>query len=309
MSSNALPIPLFKTGVIVLEGNMQVAFANPRALELFASRSPTELATILSAPQHELRALLAQNVSAERVLKLDGRELHLHVAPGAGVSVVFAHDAAFPPTFAKCLKAASIARTKERMAGTLVHSLKGPMHSITLALEVLRRTSGDETRPYLESIGKDIARLNSTIETSLAGARKVKQMSEFELSAVLKEVASTMRVEAAMREARIKVSGAAGVTIAGRRGDIEHAIAAVLLNALDTSAEGAEIEVKLATEEKWARITVVGGGAPRPELQPDHEIDLEVAGAIAREHGGELYPDSSRRVCFKFPLKRIETGS
>ncbi|MGH8726610.1 MAG: hypothetical protein ACREV9_00295 [Burkholderiales bacterium] len=305
MRADPLATPWIKTGVIVLDAEKRVVFANAAALELFDSRNQAELHSILATSQHELDAALASGAPQERTIKLDARGVHLQIAPGAGDWVIVAHDVAALSTLRKCMKAASLMRAKERMSGTLLHGLKGPMHSITLTLDVLRRFLAQETRAqqYLEAIGKDITRFNSAIEATLADLRPVAETSEFELRALIQQVCANMRIEAAVREVHIKVNAAEGVMINGRRKDIEHALATVLLNALETSEEGAEIEAKLTTEERWARITVSGGETPPSSSVLDHEIDLEVAAVITRDHGGDFYADSNHRVCFKFPLK------
>ncbi|MGH8771397.1 MAG: sensor histidine kinase, partial [Burkholderiales bacterium] len=201
----------------------------------------------------------------------------------------------------RCMKAESIMRARERMSGTLMHSLKGPIHAMTLTLDVLRKRSSKETRQrhYLDALGRELSRLNDSLEAMFAESRPARMMTEFDLTGLISELATGMRVETALREVTIKLNLAEQTTMLGRQRDIKHALAAIMLNSLDASPDGGEVEVKLTREDHWARITISGD----PSTESSLDIDLEVARQIAREHGGELYSDSSRRICFKLPLK------
>jgi signal transduction histidine kinase len=301
-----------KTAVIILEPGKHAEFGNAHALELFGARNTTELNEALLAPEHGLDSELerAAGEPQEKVIKLAGRAIHLQITCSGRGWVIVAHDLAELRALQQWMKAASVQRARERMSGTLLHSVKSPMHAITLALDVLRKTLPPETesraRHYLETIGKDLHRLNESLEAVLSDTRPLNEPAQVDLSALISEIATMMRVEAAMREVSLKLDLAEQTTtIIGRRHELKHVLAAMLLNALDASAEGSEVEIKLTREDHWARITISGANA-LPGSALDHSIDLEVAREIAREYGGEFYADSSRRTCFKLPLKEQE---
>lgn len=298
-----------KTAAIILSPGKRVELANAHALELCNCRDNVELNDALLVPERELDSALenARREPQEHVIKFGPRTIQLHISYGDRGWIILAHDLAVLQDLQRCMKAASVTRARERMSGTLMHSLKGPMHAMTLTLDVLRKAFSQEPRQqhYLEALAKELSRLNDSLEAMFAESRPASMMTEFDLSELISELATRMRVETALREVTIKLNLAEQTTMLGRQRDIKHALAAIMLNSIDASSDGGEVEVKLTREDPWARITISGDPLSNDWL----DIDLEVARQIAREHGGELYSDSSRRICFKLPLKNQDSGS
>lgn len=296
-----------KTAVIILDSGMRVEFCNARALTLFSSGNAAQLSEVLFAPGHEFESELekARGEPRECVIKLDHLRAHLQITGDERGWVVLAHDLDWFHAVRQCMRSASEMRVRERTSGALVHSVKSPMHAMGLALDILRKTlpAGERPRHYIETIGKELARLNGSLQGLLAKPQSDAEEHEFDLHALISEVAAMVRIEAALREVRFKhltAEAVDGVAMLGRRQQIKHALASILLNVLDSSSEGAEVELKLTREGAWARVTITG--AKPPPQSASSYMDVEVAREIAGAHGGEFYAESSRRVCFKLPL-------
>ena len=302
-----MPGSFLKTAVVVLNPERRVDFANAYAFELFSCRNAAELADALLAPEREIDQILmrARGESQETTVEVGSRKLHLQITGGEHGWLVIAHDAARLNALDRSLQAASEARARERMSGTVLHNIKGPMHAMTLALDILTKTLPEgETRQrhYLDAIRKELARLHGSLEALLSEARRASE--NLDLNSLISEVAKMMRVEAAMRDVGFKLNLAEDAVVNANARNIKHALATILLNALHWAPEGTEVEIKLAREESWARITIVAARITG-QTSEDDVIDFHVARRIARDNGGELYFDSAKRYCFKLPLSPL----
>lgn len=299
-----MPGSFLKTGVIVLSPERRVDFANAHALELFQCRGVAQLAKALLAPERKLDQVLmpARSEPQEAMIELGSRKVCLQTTRTEHGWIVLAHDAAQMNALDASLQAASESRARERMSGTILHNIKGPMHAMTLALDILTKTlRKGEARQlhYIEAIRKELTRLGASLEPLLPETRRTNE--KLELNLLISGAVKMMRVEAAMREVTLKLNLGEDAVVTGHARTLRHALAAVLLNALHSTAEGGEIEIQLACEERWARITITNTGANDHPSEED-AIDLYVARSVANAHGGEFCADSPSRFCFKLPL-------
>jgi hypothetical protein len=111
-----------------------------------------------------------------------------------------------------------------------------------------------------------------------------------------------------MREVVFKLSLADNMHARAGRRELKHAFACVLLDVLEATPEGGEIEIKAGDEDGWIRVTISSASA-RVEKTHDDAIDFHVARDTARACGGELYAESLRRVCFKLPASPGAAGT
>jgi signal transduction histidine kinase len=289
-----------KRGVIVVDRTGRIDFANRAALELFACANLGELANALSTIELD-------GATGEPLEFCNSREkIHLEIAPCERGWVIVVHDAALCETLERCLRATSEMQARERMSATMLHDVKGPMHAMTLALDVLAKTLQSDANArqlhYIEAIRKDLARLQESVPSLLPQAHRPQELSEVDIAALVSDVVRMMRVEAAMREVTFKINGLQSTVLRAPPGDLKHAFASVLLCVLHSTPEGKQIDVKLSREAGWARLTIAAPDALDGQT-PGDAIDVHVARQIVRGLGGELYVDSTRRYCFKLPLQ------
>jgi signal transduction histidine kinase len=217
---------LLEEGVVVLDAQMRVRFANPAASALLGASSAEMLA-------HEWKGLLARNASlhdfVERVLQKgmpvqepDAEvnlgeqwiDFHLNGYPIAGengavsAAVVLLRDATRARTLERDLVYASRFKTITELYMGITHDIKVPLHAVIMNLEMLRKvvdgghgtTEEKKAARYIDSITHEIKRLETIIRAFLDYASPFKNKVELvDLRQVVTECGALLEPEAARK--------------------------------------------------------------------------------------------------------------
>ena len=264
------------------------------------------LARYLTSPVTKLRAatreLARGNLSARVSPALGNRRDEL-VSLGADFDVM-------------AEKIESLVHSQRRLLGDISPELRSPLARLNVALELARQRSGTEANTALERIQREAEILNEMIGQLLAltrlesGVEEIRK-TKFDLASLVRAIAADADFEARSRKRSVSLESAESCTIVGNEQLLRRAIENVVRNAVQYTAEGTEVEVKLECEVKQqdrvALITVRdhGAGVPdtalvqifRPFYRVDEARDREAGGvglglAIAeravRLHGGSV---------------------
>jgi two-component system sensor histidine kinase CpxA len=262
------------------------------------------LARYLTSPVAKLRAatreLASGNLSARVAPTLGGRRDEL-----ASLAADFDEMAE---------KIQSLVDSQRRLLGDISHELRSPLARLNVALELARQRSGAEAATALERIQLEAENLNEMIGQLLAltrlesGAEEIRK-SEFDLALLVFATADDADFEAHSRKRSVRLEAAESCTIFGNEQLLRRAIENVVRNAVQYTAEGSEVEVKLECFDKtsMAVITVRDHGAGVPEnalleiFRPFYRVDdardreaggvglgLAIAERAVRLHGGKV---------------------
>ena len=191
-------------------------------------------------------------------------------------------------------KIQSLVDSQRRLLGDISHELRSPLARLNVALELARQRSGAEATSALERIQLEAEILNEMIGQLLAltrlesGAEQIRK-TEFDLGALVGGIVQDAAFEARGRNRSVKLKAPERCAIVGNEQLLRSAIENVVRNAVQYTAEGTEVEVKLTCGEPGdATITVRDHGAGVPEnalteiFRPFYRVDE----ARAREAGG-----------------------
>jgi signal transduction histidine kinase len=209
-------------------------------------------------------------------------------------------------------KIQSLIESQRRLLGDISHELRSPLARLNVALELARQRSGVEATSALERIQREAIILNEMIGQLLAltrlesGAEEI-QKTQFDLEPLAREVVKDADFEARARNRSVKLEAPEHCTMVGNAQLLRRAIENVVRNAVQYTAEGTEVEIKLVCADTTSQITVRdhGAGVPdealaeifRPFYRVDEARDREAGGvglglAIAeravRLHGGTV---------------------
>jgi signal transduction histidine kinase len=183
--------------------------------------------------------------------------------------------------------------SQRRLLGDISHELRSPLARLNVALELARQRSGAEAASALERIQREAELLNEMIGQLLAltrlesGATEI-QKSEFDLQLLVREIVKDADFEARARNRTVNLEAPDHCTIVGNEQLLRRAIENVVRNAVQYTAEGTEVEIKLSCLETASEITVRDHGAGVPEealaeiFRPFYRVDE----ARDREAGG-----------------------
>ena len=295
------------------------------------------LASYLTSPVAKLRAatreLASGNLSARVLPTLGGRRDEL-----ASLAADFDEMAE---------KIQTLIDSQRRLLGDISHELRSPLARLNVALELARQRSGEEATSALERIQKEAEILNEMIGQLLAltrlesGTREI-QKTEFDLAALVREIAKDADFEARARNRSVRLATTPETLIDGVPNLIRRAIENVIRNAVYYTAEGTAVEIKLSLDSEVAlpgvgkaqdeSVVIVirdhGPGVPaealseifRPFYRVDEARDREAGGvglglAIAeravRLHGGKVKATNATggglEITISLPVSKQQT--
>jgi len=183
-------------------------------------------------------------------------------------------------------KIQTLVDSQRRLLGDISHELRSPLARLNVALELARQRSGAEAATALERIQLEAENLNEMIGQLLAltrlesGAEEIRK-TEFDLALLVRAITDDADFEARSRKRSVKLETAESCTIVGNEQLLRRAIENVVRNAVQYTAEGTEVEVKLECADKTnaAVITVRDHGAGVPEnalteiFRPFYRVD------------------------------------
>ena len=194
-------------------------------------------------------------------------------------------------------KIQSLVDSQRRLLGDISHELRSPLARLNVALELARQRSGAEATTALERIQREAEILNEMIGQLLAltrlesGAEEIRK-TEFDMASLVREITADAAFEAHSRKRSVKLESAESCTIVGNEQLLRRAIENVVRNAMQYTAEGTEVEVKLECREgpdKGSAVITVrdhGAGVPENSLVEIFRPFYRVDEARDREAGG-----------------------
>jgi signal transduction histidine kinase len=236
-------------------------------------------------------------------------------------------------------KIQSLVDSQRRLLGDISHELRSPLARLNVALELARQRSGAEAASALERIQREAEILNEMIGQLLAltrlesGADEIVK-TEFDLAALVREVAGDADFEARSRDRSVKFEVHESCRVRGNEQLLRRAVENVVRNAVQYTAVGTEVEVKLECDAETAEvpgdqsvatISVRDHGAGVPEsalakiFRPFYRVDdardreaggvglgLAIAERAVRLHGGSVAatnaPDGGLIVSLRLPI-------
>jgi two-component system sensor histidine kinase CpxA len=201
-------------------------------------------------------------------------------------------------------KIQSLVDSQRRLLGDISHELRSPLARLNVALELARQRSGAEATSALERIQREAEILNEMIGQLLALTRLESGTDEilktqFDLASLVRDVAGDADFEARSRERSVKCEANESCRVVGNEQLLRRAVENVVRNAVQYTAVGTEVEVKLecvAAEEESDEKT----------SSSKHKVQSSKHGAVitVRDHGAGV-PESALGKIFR-PFYRVD---
>lgn len=160
-----------------------------------------------------------------------------------------------------------------RLTGGVAHEIKNPLQAITVHLEVLKAKLADqqdEVGPAIETISREIQRLDRVVKAFLDFARPIDlRVRELETVALAGEVVKLVEPSAARQSVSVVLHADPGeIWIRGDRDLIQQAILNVVVNGVEAMKQGGRLEIRAErlAEDCQISISDQGPGVP-PEIQ------------------------------------------
>lgn len=303
-------------GIIVANIEGEILEANPVVTDWLTHTLSPEDAERL---QETVRRLVAHaEERSEAVLELTGLDLELTAAPilepgmkGAAV-VIAAHDVSHLKT---------LDRMKSRFVSDVSHELRTPITTIKLYAALMRRSSPQKMREYLEMLLQEADRQAKLVEDILQISRidagRLEMQSHLtSLNELAAEVVASHRATAEGQGLTLRCQLAEqGPVVLIDPNRIMQVLNNLVANSIHYTPAGGEVMVSVSEEGEdgraWAVVTVVDTGIGIPQEEIPHIFErffrgerarlLDVPGtglglAIAREivelHGGKMTVES-----------------
>lgn len=209
-----------------------------------------------------------------------------------------------------------------RITGGVAHEIKNPLNAIAVQVEVLRSKlggQGQEAPPEIETIRREITRLDRVVKTFLDFTKPVElRMGTVEIVGLLREILALIEPAAAQQNIRIAlVAEPDEIFVEGDRDLLKQAILNVVVNAVEAMKEGGRLGVSARLSGAECTVEVADQGPGIPEEIRDRVfqlyfstkgkgsgIGLAVAFRVVQLHGGtidfttEVGRGTTFRLCF-----------
>ncbi len=145
-----------------------------------------------------------------------------------------------------------------RMSAFVVHDLKNLVAQLSLMLKNAERhrDNPDFQRDMLSTVEHVVERMNGLMLQLRAGSAPVERQHAVDLESAIRRVCAAKKGA----QAAIELDLRAGVTTLGDQERLEHVIGHLVQNALDATAHGGRVEVRLDRDGRFARIEVLDTG-------------------------------------------------
>ena len=186
---------------------------------------------------------------------------------------------------------------QSRLLNDISHELRSPLARLSVALGLAWQRSGPGADTALERIELEANRLNELIGRLLTLARleggddAMRQMP-IPMEDLVQEIALDADFEAQIRPCRVRSVIQEDVTVPGNESLLHSAIENVVRNAMRHTAEGTEVEIRLARElragkdEAVIRVLDCGPGVPKESLEKLFRPFYRLDDARERQTGG-----------------------
>ena len=194
------------------------------------------------------------------------------------------------------------ARELEHLSAQLSHELKNPLGAIKALVQLAKRDACDEeSRERLEVAENEVERMNGILQEYLSFSRPLEKLrrQRFSLGALADEVLGILGAQASSAGVALRRAGEAQVEADPRR--LREALFNLVANALDATAKGGKVEVRIVQRDGLAQVEVrdSGRGMP-PEVlerlgtpffttrEQGTGLGVAMARAAFTQHGGSL---------------------
>ncbi|MGH8069265.1 MAG: ATP-binding protein [Candidatus Entotheonellia bacterium] len=279
---------VLEEGVVVLDPQMRLRFANPAAAAMLGASADSLLIqdwdTLLAnngALREPIEEVLRKGLLVqERDVELNVRErwvdLRLHGYPiladdgGISAAVLLLRDSARARTLERDLVYASRFKAITELYIGITHDLKVPLHAVIMHLEMLRKVVDGESRSgedkkaarYIDSITQEIKRLEIIIRAFLDYASPFKNRVELvDLRQVVSDCLALLESEASRKGIilRTEVPGEP-LWVHGDDGKLKQALLNLAVNAFDAMPIGGTLTIRGAQQESECVLEVQDTG-------------------------------------------------
>lgn len=316
-------------GIILLRGNREPDFANPRALELFGSVSLGALKerwpTVREALDPLFAGLRAGNPApppAHIELPGDGvARLRVEVfrlgGPDCDEFLLLLNDPGILDALETDVRLASQLQGVARVYRTVAHELRAPLSAMMIHLDLLRESlarpgaSGEAKESqerYVIVLRAELDRLNRSLTEALTQTLPpTDQRDRFDLREALTELGTLLAPQARRQGVELRSEmPETPVILVGYKDRLKQSFLNVAVNALEALPTGGTVSLQMTLrgQEVLVRITDDGPGIPPDVLARIYERDfttkgtgsgigLFVARALVEMHAGEIKVESS----------------
>ena len=325
-------------GIIVLTAVGALSASNAQALNLFACANGEELRALCQPILKRLTAGLprdgvppAQQFDLQIAARPQPRKILVSAYPLGSAQMhwlLLARSDDSARRFDAVLEHAARNQLLHRLYGTMRHDLHSPIQAVLWSFDLLQRAAqqadvSPEQRAQLEesaTLGrKELDRLKASVRRFLAFAMPVGPDRErMDAAELAQDVQRVISAEASLFEVRMIVQPPPRpLTIDGVRGQLEQALAALMLNAVDAITHGGTVSTVVREHDGQVEFLVSSSanpdraGAQTPPLREADAarsiVGLQAARAVAASHGGdisELPRNGVRTFRLRLPLAR-----
>jgi len=332
-------IKALDVGMLMLESDLRLGFANNRAAELLGSHEPAELSHCWNdrfLPRlHDVLSRFAGAAAGRRAeielppdaaaprLTLEFYELGEDTRDGFLVLVKSAESL---EALQRELGLAIQMRGLTRFYAAFAHDLKAPLNAMVMTLELLKLsvqgTGGDgaahqKQLEYMAVLNDEIRRLDRQVRALLSHTAPPSEgRHELDLRAVLHDLDALLAPQAKRQRVSLTTHlPEQPVTLIGNADRLKQAMLNILINALEAMPDGGALTMALERRNGSARITVQdnGPGIPADLRGAIYEmhfttknggtgVGLYVARSVVQAHGGTIEVQTARDAGTTFTL-------
>ena len=329
-----------REGVLVLESDGRVAYANAAAAQLAGFpadapasgepvRFPPDLAAVL-----ELPAGAAAQTREVEVTYPEPRILRVHLAsvegPSAGTSLRVAVLADISAERVQTEDRVESERIDSimKLAAGVAHEIGNPLNAIGIHLQLLRRRLA-EVGPAAAKAGEsvdileaEVRRLDGIVRNFLGAVRPAApDLADTQLLEVVAGALALLKDQMAELGVRAVVEVSADLPLVlADHGQVQQALFNVLKNALEAMDRGGQVTIRARADDEWVVLEVIDTGVGIPADQLTRVFDayyttkadgnglgLLIVLRILRAHGGQVdvasTPGKGTTVTLRFPQK------
>lgn len=191
----------------------------------------------------------------------------------------------------------SLVGAHQRLIRDVSHELRSPLARLNVALELARQSAGPAHTAPFDRIEREAERLNELIGqllmlTRLENESGMTERAEFDISAMIAEIAQDVDFEARSNDRGVVLSACEPLVINGNRELLRQALENLVRNAVRYTAAGTTVEISLCRKESGgcgrAHIDVRdhGPGVPESELINIFRPFYRINDARERQSGG-----------------------
>ncbi|WP_435820934.1 sensor histidine kinase [Micromonospora musae] len=274
-------IDSLRAGVVVLDPDDVPVLVNPAARAMGLLRTGASPGSIAAHPLIRTLAGQVRRTGIRREIELDlprGRDnagenplgVHLRaMGVGAGYIAVEAADVT---------ESHRLARVRRDFVANVSHELKTPIGALQLLAEALLDATEPATdvapdlsedlvaaRRFAERIQHESTRLGRLVQellelTRLQGAEPQPAPEPVSVDWVIAEVVDRTRTTASAREIEVLADGERGLTVYGSDSQLATAVANLVENAINYSADGTKVRIETRRGEEHVEIAVTDQG-------------------------------------------------